>query len=122
MFSAVKLIIYLILYFVTKQGIYLGVMAVAVVCSFTFVSQFAWGGVIQEIFTAGGFTFKMPGFIFSLDIDSILWMIVVKIFLGIVAIILFVVTTVLLALLAIFGSVFTFIPSVIIKTIKDKKA
>ena len=121
-FSAVNLVLYLILFFVTKQSVYLGIMAVAIVVSFTFVSQFAWGGVIQEIFTAGGFTFKMPGFIFSLDIDSILWMIVVKLFLGIIAGILFIVTTVVLALVAIFGSVFTFIPCILWKTRKDFRA
>ncbi len=66
-----------------------------------------YGGVVKEIFTAGGFTFKLPGFIITLDIDSLLWMIV---------------TTVLFAVVAILGSVFLFIPSVLWKTRKDHKA
>ncbi|MDE6442683.1 MAG: helix-turn-helix domain-containing protein [Clostridia bacterium] len=121
-FSAVNLITYLVIYLLSKESFYLGIMVLAVVLSFTFVSQVLWGGVVKEIFTAGGFTFKMPGFIFSLNIDSILWMIAVKIVLGIVAIALFIITTILFALVAIFGSVITFIPSIISKTIKDKTA
>ena len=97
-------------------------MCIGAVVSFTFVSQFLWGNVVKDIFTCGGFTFKLPGFIFSLTPDSIIWMIVTKLFLGLLSIIVFIVTTVFFAVVAMFGSVITFIPSVIIKTVKDKNA
>ncbi len=124
-FAAVNLAIFLSLYFTSDEGadlFCLILLFMSMILSFTFVSQFMYGGVVKEIFTAGGFTFKLPGFIITLDIDSLLWMIVAKFFLGILAAIVFVVTTVLFAVVAIFGSVFLFIPSVLWKTRKDHKA
>ncbi|MBD5636888.1 MAG: helix-turn-helix domain-containing protein [Clostridia bacterium] len=122
-FAVVNIAIFLVLYFVVEQNAYfLGLLGAGAVLSFTFVSQFMWDGVVKEIFTAGGFTFKLPGFIFHLSFDSIVWMIVTKFFLGILAAIIFIVTTVLVAVVAIVGSVFIFIPSVLWKTRKDHKA
>ena len=121
-FALINIALFLTLYLVSKQNFYLVMLATGAICSFTFVSQFMWGGVIQEMFTAGGFTFKLPGFIFSLTLDSILFMIIAKIFLGIISVLLFIVTTAILAFVAVVGSVFTFIPSIIIKSVKDKKA
>ena len=80
-----------------------------------------WGGVIRTIFTAGGFTFKLPGFIFTLSVDSILWMIITKFLLGLLAAVIFIVTTIAVTVVAIFVSACTFIPSVIHKSVKDKE-
>ncbi len=116
---------FLVLYLVSDSEVgfyFLILLGVSTVISFTFVSQFLWGGVVKDMFTAGGFTFKLPGFIITLDIDSIVWMIVAKIFLGILAVIVFIVTTIVLAIVAILGSLFLFIPAIIWKTMKDKKA
>lgn len=121
-FAGLYLIIFLVLYLTSHQAFYIGMLFISVIVSFTFVSQYMWGSVVREIFTAGGFTFKLPGFIFSLSVDSILLMLVLKLFLGILAAVIFVATTVLLALVAIFGSVFTFVPCIIYKSVKDKKA
>ena len=123
--AAANIVLYLILYFtcdLNDSYQFLILLAAGTVLSFTFVSQFLWGGVVKNIFTAGGFTFKLPGFIFSLSIDSILWMIVVKILLSIVAAIVFIVTTALVALFAIVGSVFLFVPCLIMKSNKDREA
>lgn len=122
-FSLVHIILFLIIYFVLgKEPLFLVLIALGAVVPFTFISQMMWGSVLKAIFTCGGFTFKLPGFIFSLTPDSILWMIVTKVILGALAIFIFIATTVLLALVAIFGSVITFIPCIIAKTVKDKKA
>ena len=124
-FAGVNLAVFLTLFLTSGEGedlFFLILLFMSVVLSFTFVSQFMWGGVVKEIFTAGGFTFKLPGFIITLDIDSVLWMIVAKFFLGILAVIVFIVTTVLFAVIAVLGSVFIFIPSVFWKTGKDHKA
>ena len=120
-FAVANLAVFLALYIMTKSGLLLGLMFASTICSFTFVSQFLWGGVIKEIFTAGGFTFQLPGFIITLDIDSILWMIIVKFLLGILAVIIFVVTTVVVAAVAIFVSLVMFIPSILHKSVKDKQ-
>ncbi|MDE7167678.1 MAG: helix-turn-helix domain-containing protein [Clostridia bacterium] len=122
-FSAINIALFLVLYFSLNQNSYfLILLAIGTIASFTFVSQFMWGGVVKAIFTMGGFTFKLPGFIFSLTVDSILWMIITKILLGFLSVLLFIATTILMALVAMFGSVITFIPSVVIKSVKDKKA
>ena len=121
LFAAANLACFLALYIITKDNSFLIFLFVSVILSFTFVSQYMWGGVVRSVFTAGGFTFKLPGFIITLDLDSILWMIIVKIFLGIIAAIIFVVTTVIITVVAMLVSVFTFIPSVIHKSVKDKQ-
>ena len=122
--AGVNLICYLVLYFVISEfgGFYLTLLGAGTVVSFTFVSQFMWGNIVKEIFTAGGFTFKLPGIIFSLTPDSIIMMIITKIFLGFIAIIVFLVSTVLVALAAMIFSVLWFVPGIIIKSTKDKKA
>ena len=125
-FAAVNIVLFLILYLTANSSkdnlVYIVFLVAGTVLSFTFVSQFLWGGVIADIFTGGGVTFKMPGFIFSLTLDSILWMIITKILLGILSVVIFLITTVFFAVVALLGSVFTFIPSVLSKTAKDKKA
>lgn len=120
-FSAVNIICFLVLYISTKESFYIVEMVLAFILSFTFISQFMWGGVVKDIFTAGGFTFKLPGFIFSLSVESILLMLVLKVVLGFVAVVLFIITTILFCMIAILGSLFTFIPSIIIKSVKDKR-
>lgn len=122
-FALINLVLFLILYLsFDKQPFFLGMLALGTILSFTFISQFMWGSAVKDIFTCGGFTFKLPGFIFSLTPESILWMIVTKIVLGIISILVFILTTIFFALIAIFGSFFTFIPCVISKTVKDKNA
>lgn len=122
-FALVNIILFLILFLMSnKFYYYIVLMVIGMLVSFTFISQFMWGGAIHELFTCGGFTFKIPGIIFALDMDSIIMMIVLKIVLGLVAILVFIVTTVFFAVVSMLGSVITFIPSVIAKTVKDKKA
>lgn len=121
-FAAAYLIMFIILYIAYREAMLFGIMAVGIVVSFTFVSQIMWGSALKAVFTCGGFTFKLPGFIFSLSIDSIIWMLVTKLFLGIISVLLFIATTILLGAVAIFGSVFTFIPCLISKMHKDNVA
>lgn len=111
----------LTLYFMTKETTYIYFGIGTTILTFTFVSQYMWGGVIQTIFTAGGFTFKIPGFIITLDIDSVIFMIIAKILLGILAALVMIVTTAIVIIVAVLVSVVTFIPSVISKSYKDTK-
>ena len=120
-FAVINIVCFLVLYFSSWDTIYLIFLALSVVVSFTFVSQYMWGGIVRQVFTAGGFTFKLPGFIFTLEIESIIWMLVVKFLLGLLSIIVFILTTILVAAVAMFVSVVTFIPSVIHKSVKDKE-
>lgn len=120
-FAAVNIAVFLVLYFALKQnGFFLALLGIGAVVSFTFISQFMWGSVVREIFTCGGFTFKLPGIIFALTPESIIMMIILKVVLGILSVLVFIVTTIFFAAVAILGSVFTFIPCIISKTFKDK--
>lgn len=124
-FAVVHTGLFLGLYLSAEGGeasVLLALLIVGAILSFTFVSQFLWGSAIKEVFTAGGFTFKLPGFIITLSIDSLIWMIVVKFFLGILAAFVFIVTTLIVALVAIFGSAFFFIPCLLLKLGRDHKA
>lgn len=122
-FAAVNLVVFLMVYLALDDNFYyLIILSAGSVVSFTFVSQYMWGGVVGEIFTCGGFTFKMPGFIFSLSVDSILWMIVTKVLLGFLSVLIFVATTIFFALVAMLGSVFLFIPSLLFQIGKRRKA
>lgn len=121
-FAAINIILYLVCYITLSANFFLIMIFAGGVISFTFVSQYMWRSVVREIFTCGGFTFKLPGFIFSLTVDSIIWMIVTKILLGFLSILVFIVSTIAVALFAMASSVITFIPCFIYKTIKDKNA
>lgn len=120
-FSAMNIAGLLTMYLVLGQMIYIYLMIGAAILSFTFVSQFMWAGVVKSMFGLGGATFKLPGFIITLDIDSILWMIIVKFFLGILAAIVFVITLTIVVIFSVVASVVTFIPSVIKKSAHDTK-
>lgn len=121
-FAVLNIVLFLVLYFALSQnGFFFITMAIGVVVSFTFISQYMWGSVVREIFTCGGLTFKLPGVIFSLTPESIVLMIVIKIVLGLLSVVIFIATTVLFAVVAMLGSVFTFIPCILAKTVKDRK-
>lgn len=122
-FSVLTTVLFIIIYFaVGKDSSVLILLAPSILLPFTFVSQIMWGSAVKKIFTCGGFTFKVPGFIFSLDIDSIILMIILKFILGALSIILLIITTVIIALFAMVASVIAFIPCIAVKIVKDKKA
>ena len=124
-FAAIHIALFLVLVLSVEDGeqfYFLALMIGGGILAFTFVSQFLWGSVIAEVFTAGGFTFKLPRFIIFLTLDSLLFMIVAKFFLGILAAIVFVVTAVFFALVAIFASVFFFIPCLLFKIGRNRRA
>ena len=63
-FALVNLAAFLPLQLTSGEGedlFFLILMILGIVLSFTFVSQYLYGGVVREIFTAGGFTFKQIG-------------------------------------------------------------
>ncbi|MDE7440398.1 MAG: helix-turn-helix domain-containing protein [Clostridia bacterium] len=121
-FALLNLACLLTVYIYTGLIIYVFIMIAATILSFTFISQYMWGNVVKSMFSLGGATFKIPGFIITLDIDSIIWMLVVKLILGILAAIVFVITLTLVVVFSIVASAFTFIPCVVVKSIKDTKA
>ncbi len=124
-FSLVYLALLLTMYLTTnsdgEKTFLIGLMIGGTLLTFTFISQYLWGGVVGEIFTCGGFTFKIPLVLFTFSPDGIIALIVTKILLGILAVIIYAITTIIFALVAILGSVFIFIPSLIATIRREKK-
>ncbi len=86
-------------------AVILGVMA------FTFVTQLFWDGVIVDIFEWGwDKSINLPGVIFSLDIDGILFLIAWKIFGAILSALIWLLFVAIAISVGMFVSVFTFIP------------
>lgn len=74
-----------------SDGLYVGVAVVMGVSFFTFVTQMFWDGFIDDMFFFFLKSFKMPGVIFTLDLDGIIFLILVKVFGAILSVLLSVV-------------------------------
>lgn len=75
---------------------------------FTMVSQCFWGDWLVEFMGFFFRSFRMPGVIFTLDIDGIVWAIAVKIFLGFFSAILSGICALVGVLLSLLVSIFSF--------------
>ncbi len=83
-------------------------MAVIIVFGYTFVAQLFWDGVIADIAFFGGKVIGMPGVIFSLDLDGVIFLVVVKILFAIIKFLIWLVTFLAAAVVAMIISPFTF--------------
>ncbi len=92
----------------TNVGYTLGGMAIVLVFGYTFVAQLFWDGVIADITFFGGKVVGMPGVIFDLDLDGIIFLIVVKILFAIIKFLIWLVTVIAAAVVAMIISPFTF--------------
>ena len=89
--------------------------------TYTFVSQLFWGGAVRTVCLAGGWIADMPGVIFTLDLDGIIFLIVAKILFAFLKLLFFVFNALVCAIGAMLISPFTFIPALVRtgKTIKQ---
>ena len=81
----------LLLIAMLNSKVYIGEVITLIVLTysvFALIAQLFWDGAIIDIFDFFTRSFSMPGVIFSLDIDGIIWFIVVKLSLSILAILL----------------------------------
>lgn len=83
-------------------------MAVIIVFGYPFVAQLFWDGVIADIAFFGGKVIGMPGVIFSLDLDGVIFLVVVKILFAIIKFLIWLVTFLAAAVVALLISPFTF--------------
>ena len=93
-----------------------GAGCVLAIIAFTFTSQMIWGwdeGIVFEFCTAGGHIMSLPGVIFSLSPDGLIFLIVTKIILFFVAAIVFVGSIFICLFLSLVLSPFSFIPSLL---------
>ena len=99
-----------------KDGVvkfFLGWGGVLALFAFTFVSQMIWGGTVRDVFLGGGKIIKLPGIIFSLSPDGIIFLIVTKILLFFVAAFVFIASILFCMIGAIIVSPIMFIPSLL---------
>ena len=75
------------------------------------VTQVFWDGAIVDVFDFFCRSFSMPGVIFSLDLDGIIWFIAVKLLLSILAMLLSVFVFLIGLVVALVVAPFTFIPA-----------
>ena len=92
----------------TNVGYTLGGMAIVLVFGYTFVAQLFWDGVVADITFFGGKIVGMPGVIFSLDLDGVIFLVVVKILFAIIKFIIWLATFLAAAVVAMIISPFTF--------------
>ncbi|MDE5592667.1 MAG: helix-turn-helix domain-containing protein [Clostridiales bacterium] len=91
-------------------GIYLAIMAFTVVCGYPFFAQLFWDGIVVDIVLVGGKIVGMPGVIFSLDLDGIIFLIAVKILFAIIKMLIFIFTFLFMIFVAMVVSTFVFVP------------
>lgn len=91
---------------------------VLTVLGYTFTAQMIWDGTVREVCTEGGHIMTLPGIIFSLSPDGLLFLIFAKIFLAIIAAIVFVFSLFFCFFAAVVISPFTFIPALVWRNVK----
>lgn len=96
-----------------RSPVLLGGMIALALFIYCFTAQMFWDGIVFEIATGGGYVLRMPGVIFEFSPDGLLFLIAAKIFLGLVAGIVFVGSFLFCALLALLISPFSFIPALL---------
>lgn len=77
------------------------------------VFQLFFDGVVRSVTLAGMFFIKLPGIIFSADLDGLIFLIVMKVLFFIISAVVFVGAIIVTSLAAMVVSLFTFIPLVI---------
>ncbi len=96
-------------------GVFLAVFA------YTFTAQMFWDSTVREVCTGGGHIMSLPGVIFSLSPEGLLFLIFAKFFLGIVAVIVFFGSFVVCAFVAIVIAPVFFVPSLLMYNHKIHK-
>lgn len=90
--------------------IYSILIVITIVFGYTFFAQLFWDGIVVEIVLCGGKLVGMPGVIFSLDFDGLVFLIAVKILFAIIKLLIFIFTFMFMVFVAMFVSPFTFLP------------
>ena len=123
--AAIAFITFLVLSLLPQNKDYsnliFGTGCVLTVLVFTFTSQMIWDGTVREVCTGGGHIMSLPGVIFSLSPDGIIFLIVTKIILFFIAALVFVGSILFCVFAAIIISPITFIPSLLLYNRRIRK-
>ncbi len=108
----------------SNEGMFTPIFVIGImltVTAYTFTAQMIWDGTVREVCTGGGHIMNMPGIIFSLSPDGLLFLIVTKFFLGFVAAIVFVGSIIACVFASLVIAPFTFVPSLLLYNRKIRK-
>ncbi len=98
-------------------GEFVGLLIAVFVTIFTWVFQLFFYGAVRSVTLAGMFFIRLPGIIFSADLDGLIFLIAMKILFFIISAVVFIGAMVVTSIAAMVVSLFTFIP-VIFKIIR----
>lgn len=84
---------------------------------FTWIFQLFFDGVVRSVTLAGLYVIKLPGIIFSADLNGLIFLIVMKVLFFIITVVVFIGAIVVTSLVAMLLSLITFVP-VIIKILR----
>lgn len=93
--------------------VYIVLIAMTVLCGYTFFAQLFWNGIVVDIVLCGGKIVGMPGVIFTLDFDGFIFLIAVKILFSVIKMLIFVLTFLFMIIVAMVVSTFVFVPQML---------
>lgn len=96
-----------------STGAYVGVSIFGLIAVFTWIFQLFFDGAVRSVTLAGLFFIKLPGIIFSADLDGLIFLIVMKILFFIISAVVFIGAMVVTSFAAMVVSLFTFVPVII---------
>lgn len=91
----------------------IAIVIVSAIAAFSWIFQLFWDGIVREVTLFGGKVIKLPGIIFSADLDGLIFLLVMKILFFIITCVVFVFTMAATIVAGMVVSLFTFIPTVI---------
>ena len=100
---------------------YLCTLIVMCVMLFTWIFQLFFDGAVRSVTLAGMFFIRLPGIIFSADLNGLIFLIVMKVLLFIISAVVFIGAMFVMSIVAMIVSLFTFVP-VIIKITRGNEA
>ncbi|MCH5155579.1 MAG: helix-turn-helix transcriptional regulator [Clostridiales bacterium] len=112
--SAALLVLFIILAATATDAVpYIVLIVMTAAFGYTFFAQLFWDGIVVDLALCGGKVVGMPGVIFTLDLDGLKFLIIVKILFALIKLFIFIVTFLFMVLVAMFASPFTFVPQMI---------
>lgn len=96
-----------------SKGAYIAYTLLGFVVIFVWIFQLFFDGAVRSVTLAGMFFIRLPGIIFSADLDGLIFLIVMKILFFIISAIVFIGAMVVTSLAAMVLSLFTFVPLII---------
>lgn len=98
-------------------GEYVAMSIAQLILMFTWIFQLFFDGVVRSVTLAGLYVIKLPGIIFSADLNGLIFLVIMKILFFIITVVVFIGAIIVTSIVAMIISLFTFVP-VIIKILR----